>query len=88
MPGQPLMDLQKNRCVSVWGDLTIQNRVCVCACMRACGHSVAQSGLTLHGLFQARILEWVACPPPGNLSHPEIKPRSPALQADSLPSEP
>ena len=28
------------------------------------------------------------CPPPGHLSNPGIKPRSPALQADSLPSEP
>ena len=29
----------------------------------------------------------VACPPPGYLPYPRIKPRSPALQADSLPSE-
>ena len=28
------------------------------------------------------------CPPPGDLPHPGIKPRSPALQANSLPSEP
>ena len=28
------------------------------------------------------------CPPPGYLPDPGIKPRSPALQADSLPSEP
>ena len=28
------------------------------------------------------------CPPPGDLSNPEIEPRSPALQADSLLSEP
>ena len=27
-------------------------------------------------------------PSPGDLSHPGIEPRSPALQADSLPSEP
>ena len=27
------------------------------------------------------------CPPPGDLSNPGIKPRSPALQEDSLPSE-
>ena len=27
------------------------------------------------------------CPPPGNLPHPGIKPRSPALQVDSLPAE-
>ena len=48
-------------CECVWG-LTIQNRVCVCMCVCVCvyGHSVAQSCLTLHALFQARILEWVA----------------------------
>ena len=28
------------------------------------------------------------CPPPGGLPNPGIKPRSPALQADSLPIEP
>ena len=28
------------------------------------------------------------CPPPGDLPNPGIKPRSPALQADSLSSEP
>ena len=39
------------------------------------------------GILQARILEWVA-PPPGDLLNPGIKFRSPALQMDSLPSEP
>ena len=34
------------------------------------------------GILQARILEWVAMP-----SYPGIEPRSPAMQADSLPSE-
>ena len=28
------------------------------------------------------------CPPPGDLLNPGIEPRSPALQSDSLPSEP
>ena len=32
-----------------------------------------------HGLFQARILEWVSFPSPGDLPHPGIEPRSPAL---------
>ena len=40
------------------------------------------------GILQARILEWVAMPSFGDLPNPGIKPRSPALQADSLPSEP
>ena len=30
----------------------------------------------------------LTCPPPGDLPDPGIKPRSPPLQADSLPSEP
>ena len=69
--------------------------VCVCVC------SVAQSCLTLcnpvdysppgssvNGISQAKIVEWVPFPPPGNLTDPEITPdslTSPALQADSLP---
>ena len=43
---------------------------------------------TVHGILQARILEWVTVPSPGDLPNPGIEPRSPALQADSLPSEP
>ena len=41
---------------------------------------------TVPGILQARIQEWVALPSPGDLSNPEIKPRSPTLQADSLTS--
>ena len=43
---------------------------------------------SVHGILQAIILEWVAVPSPGDLPDPGIEPRSPALQADSLPSEP
>ena len=39
---------------------------------------------TVHVILQARIL-WVA---PGDLPDPKINPLSPALQANSLPSEP
>ena len=42
---------------------------------------------TVHGILQARRLEWVAFPSPGDLPKPGIKLRSPALQADSLPTE-
>ena len=42
---------------------------------------------SVRGISQAGILEWVAIPP-GDLPDPGIKPRSLALQADSLPSEP
>ena len=47
----------------------------------------------VHGILQARILEWVGkwverlFPSPGDLPNPGIKPTSPTLQADSLPAE-
>ena len=40
-----------------------------------------------HGILQARILEWIVIPSPGDIPKPEIKPRSSKFQADSLPSE-
>ena len=43
---------------------------------------------TVRGILQARILEWVAFPFPGDLPNTGIKPRSPALWVDSLPAEP
>ena len=45
-------------------------------------------GSSVHGILQARILEWVAISLSGDLPDPEIKPRSLVLQANSLLSEP
>ena len=42
---------------------------------------------TVLGILQAKILEWVAFPSPGDLPNPEMKPGSLALQPDSLPTE-
>ena len=42
---------------------------------------------TVHGILQARILEWLAIPFSRVSSQPGIKPKSPGLQADSLPAE-
>ena len=42
---------------------------------------------SVHGTLQARILEWVVIPN-SRSSDPEIEPRSPALQMDSLPAKP
>ena len=66
--------------------------ICYCCC------SVAQLCLTLcnpkdyslpgsyvHGIPQARILEWVAFPPAGELPDPGIEPISLALLLDPLP---
>ena len=45
-------------------------------------------GSSVHGIFQARILEWAAIPFSRDLPSPGNEPRSPALKADPLPSEP
>ena len=42
---------------------------------------------SVHGILQARILEWIAISFSGDLSDPGIESGSPVLQADSLPSE-
>ena len=42
-------------------------------------------GSSLHGISQARILQWLPFPSPGDLSDLEIKPEAPAWQVDSLP---
>ena len=44
-------------------------------------------GSSVHGIFQARILEWLPFPSPGDLPDPGIEPGSPALPVDSLPTE-
>ena len=41
-------------------------------------------GSPVHGILQPRMLEWVAISNFKGLPNPGIKPRSPALQADSL----
>ena len=49
------------------------------------------SGSSVHGILQARILEWVSIPFSRGSSRPSIKPMltaALALQADSLPLEP
>ena len=50
--------------------------------------TIAPPGSSVHGILQARIMEWAAIPFSGDLPNPGIKPRSPALQAGSLPPEP
>ena len=42
----------------------------------------------VHGIPRVKILEWVAIPFSRGSSQPRIKPKSPALQVDSLPAEP
>ena len=45
-------------------------------------------GSSVHGIPQARILEWVAIPSLGDLPDPGIESGCLVLQADSLPTAP
>ena len=56
----------------------------VCCDPRDC----SPPGSSVHGISQARGLEWAATPSSRGPSQPRDEPRDPALQADSLPSEP
>ena len=74
--------------------------VCMCVCSQWVKVLVSQSCLTLWdpmdcslpgpsilGIFQARLLEWIAIPFSRGSSLPWVEPGFPSLQADSLPSE-
>ena len=55
---------------------------------QSCPNLCDPMDFTVHGILQARILEWVAFPFSRDRPNPGIEPRSPALQVDSLPAEP
>ena len=50
--------------------------------------TVACQALLSMGFSKLESWSGLPCLPLGDLPHPGIKPRSPAVQADSLPSEP
>ena len=45
-------------------------------------------GSFVHGIFQARVMEWVAISSFWGFPNPGIEPGSPTLQVDTLPSKP
>ena len=56
--------------------------------LSATPRTVAHQAPLSMGFSRQEYWSGLPCPPPGDLPDPEIKPRSPTLQADSLPSEP
>ena len=54
---------------------------------KSCPIHCSLPGSSVHGILQARILEWVAISFSRDLPNPGIEPRSPVLQADDLPTE-
>ena len=102
-PAQPAKKFQGKHWQTIALGLCVQQMekayyFCVCVCVCVC---VSQScptlcdpmecsppGSSVHGILQARKLEWEPFLSPGALPDPGIEPGSPVLQADSLPSEP
>ena len=59
--------------------LCLVNQLCLTLCNPM---DCSPPGSSIHGVLQARILEWVAMPSSRRSSQPEIKTKSPTLQAD------
>ena len=63
--------------------------MCVCSLAQLCSTlcdpmDYSPADFSVLGISQTRILDGLPLPSPGDLSNPEIKPLSSALQADSL----
>ena len=64
----------------------LKANVCVCVCAQSCltlcdATDCSLQGSSVHGSFQARILEWVAILPLGDFLNPVKEPESPASPA-------
>ena len=73
------------------GGLLTLDCVCLVAqlCPIICGPmDCSSSGFSVHGILQQECWNGLVFPSPEDLPDPGIKPRSPALQEDSLSSEP
>ena len=75
-------------CTQIW--LRLKRPPCACmsaqSCLTLCDPlDCSPPGFSVHGISQARLLEWVAISFSRRSSQPGIKPVSPALQKDSLP---
>ena len=75
---------------SVWPKVKVKSESeVVQSCPTLCNPvDCSLPGSSVHGILQARILEWVAITFSGDPPDPGIKPRSPTLEADALTSEP
>ena len=71
-------------CASICAVLCLVVQSCLTLCNPM---DCSPPGSSVHGIRQAKILERLAMPSSRGLPKPGIKPRSPTLQADSLPSE-
>ena len=74
--------------VSVW-IIVLSGYVCAQPCLTLCNPmDCSPPGSSVMEFSRQEYWSGLPFPSPGDLPNPEIKPRSPALQAGSLPSEP
>ena len=71
----------KKEGVSVPQEIKNRTTVCVCSVSQLCAAlcdpgDCSPPGSSVHGILQARTLEWAACPPAGDLPNPVIEPTS------------
>ena len=63
--------------------------MCAQSCLTLCDPmGWSPPAASVNGIFQARILEWFAIPPPGYLPDPGIEPASPSLAGGFFTTEP
>ena len=86
--GSRLADSRVRAFLCIMVSLSFLNYVCEVKVAQSCPTLCDPMDYIAHGILQARILEWVACPFSRDLSNPGIEPRSPTLQVDSLQAEP
>ena len=61
----------------------------LCLVAQLCPTLCSPPGSSVHrGFSRQEYFSGLPCPPAGDLPNPRIRPRSPTLQADSLPAEP
>ena len=77
-------DLSWNLCSNSNSSTPTEWGVKLLSCVWLCN----PTDYTAHGILQARILEWVVVPFSRGSSQPRDQTQSPALQTDSLPTEP
>ena len=70
-------------CTQLLSCLVVQSCLTLCNPM-----DYSPPASSVHGISQARILEWLPFPSPGDLPNPGIPPKSPALAGRFFTSEP
>ena len=79
--------LQKETSDGKWCEMLVVVVESLCH-IRLCDPMVPSPPGSSMGFPRQKYWSGLPFPPPGDLPHPGIKPASPALQADSLPTEP